>query len=143
MSRARILTSAACLVFVNGKIYSQISDFAWNSDTPKKAIYCVDQMEPAELAPTTVKTGFTMSLYRVKGSAGARGAGMVGTFPDLSRERYFSVMIVDRENGLVVFRADECSAESEHWNAPAKSMVTGSLSVSCLAWSDEMEPLQS
>lgn len=141
MGSPKILTGAGCYVFVNGKPYGQISHVTFHSATPKKAIQGIDQMDVSELAPTTARVQFTLDMYRIKGSAGLRGAGMVGTWSELPREKYFSLIIVDRENDLVVFRVDACSTEDERWNIAAKTMVTGTASFSAVDWSDELSPV--
>lgn len=99
-------------------------------------------MHPYELAPTQGKITASMKVYRTVGDGGAEGAGMTATFEEVARERYFSVMLVDRgAQDTVLFQADNCSLVSQAWSVPTRGIITGSLEFEALMWSNDVKPL--
>ena len=142
MSRARVISSAAVIVYVNGKPFGKVRDFNFKSLTPRRALYGIDSTDPYELAPTTGKITATLSLYRTVGDGGAEGGGMAASLEDLSKEKYFSVLLVDRgAQDSVIFQADFCSLSSQIWSIPARGIITGSLEFEALTWSNDVKPL--
>ncbi len=142
MSRARVIPSAAVIVYVNGKPFGRISDFSFRSMTPRRAIFGIDSMHPYELAPTQGKITATMRIFRTVGDGGAEGAGMTASFEDVPREKYFSVMLVDRgAQDTVIFQADFCSVVTQTWSLPARGIITGSVEFEALTWSNDVKPL--
>jgi hypothetical protein len=63
---------------------------------------------------------------------------MTTDFANLPRERYFSVMIIERKSDRVLFAADRCSVISQSWQMGAKSMVTGTVEFEGLDWYNEV-----
>lgn len=141
MARTRVLQSAAIIVNVNGKPFGVCTNFQWQSATPKKALYGLDQIDPFELGVTTTKITGTVGVYRTDGDGGAEGWGLGATYEDLSREKYFSLLLVDRASDRVIFQADYCSLVVQSWNIPAKGVVTGQFQFEALKWNNEIRPL--
>lgn len=142
MSRARVIPSAAVIVYVNGKPFGRISDFNFRSMTPRRALFGIDSMHPYELAPTTGTITASMRIYRTVGDGGAEGAGMTASFEDVPREKYFSVMLVDRgAQDTVIFQADFCSVTSQSWGIPSRGIITGNIEFEALTWSNDVKPL--
>lgn len=135
---SRILVAAQIVVYVNGRAYAQVTSFRWNSMTPKKAIYGLDSGEPFELAPTTTKIGGEMGLLRLMGDGGLEGAGVTALFPDLPREKYFTMTLRDMASDTQIFRAENSTCISQAWDVPAKGMVTGRMSFEALDWDNEV-----
>lgn len=71
-------------------------------------------------------------MYRLKGDGGAEGAQLTTDFPDLVRQRYFTVALIERTTGEVLFSADRCALVSQGWNAPGRGFVIGQLSFKAL-----------
>lgn len=132
-----IVAGAHIVCHINGRVYAQVISADWSSDTPKKAIYGIDSVEPFELAVTTSHVKGNLALYRLTGSGGLQGAGVIATFSDLPKEKYFSLQLIDRRTGTVLFDCPRCSADSERWTVASKSLVTGGLSFSGIAWVNE------
>jgi hypothetical protein len=83
-----------------------------------------------------------MSIYRTVGDGGAEGGGMTAPAEELPREKYFSVLLVDRgASDAVIFQADDCSLTSQAWSVPSRGIVTGSLEFEALTWSNEVKPI--
>jgi hypothetical protein len=132
-----IIAGPHIVCYINGRVYGQVSHAEWNSDTPKKPIHGIDSVHPFELAPTTSAVKGSLALYRITGSGGLQGAGVIAPFPDLSREKYFTLQLIDRRSGGVVFDCRQCSPESERWVISTKALMTGTLNFSGISWNNE------
>lgn len=139
--RSLMLTGAQVMLYVNGVRFGRVSAFSWNSDTPRKKEYVVDSMLPMELMQTVSSISGTMTVHRLSMDGGAEGAGMVAPVPDLSREKYFSLLLVDITSGFVIFQADSCSVESQSWRAGARDRIVGNISFSALSYSNEVRSI--
>jgi hypothetical protein len=143
MARSLLLTSAQVILYVNGLRFGRVTGFSWTSDTPRRKIHAVDAVTPFELGMTVSSITGTLSVLRVAGDGAAEGAGMVAPVLDLSREKYFHMLLVDITTGFVVFQADFCSLESQQWTARPRSYLEGSLTFSALTYNNEVRPLGS
>jgi hypothetical protein len=141
MGSPQILTGPGCVCYINGQVYGNVSSFSWDSETPNKRINGLDSNTPFELAPGETTVRFTINMYRLKGSGGAQGVGIAALPQEASRQRYFSLLIVDRENQVIIFRSDWCMTNSEKWDVSPRAFVTGSLSCEALDFSNEIEPV--
>lgn len=139
MARSKIVVGAGLSVFVNGKIYGQVTSFKWDSSTPVKANYGIDSLMPYELANTATKVVGSMSLVRVHGDGGLEGRGVVAPLTHLELEKYFSVLVVDRLTGLDVFRADHCKVTAQSWQVAARGKMEGSFSFEGIQWTNEAD----
>jgi hypothetical protein len=137
MSRTSSLHGARILCYVNGRLFGRITDFNWTSATPRKKIHTIDIPHPVELASTTADVTWTMTVIRTVGDGGAQGMGMTTTAPLLSREKYFTILLLDRGTDLTLFRADLCMTDSESWNVAAKSLIIGQIAGSGIVWLNE------
>lgn len=137
-NRPRLVTAAKVLVYVNGRLFGRCTSFSWSSDTPRKEIRTVDIPHPVELAPTTTGVRWNMGVLRTVGDGGIQGAGMIATQQsDISREKYFTLLLVERSSNLVLFKADMCNTSSENWGINAKAIVSGQVSGSGIVWGNE------
>lgn len=125
------------IVYINGRVYGQVEAFEWDSATPKKPIYGIDSCDPFELAPTTTACRATLSAIRTHGDGGFQGAGIVAQFADISREKYFTFVIIDRVTKTTLFEAALCSSTSEKWRVAAKAIMKGTLSFEGITWVNE------
>lgn len=137
MPASLLVTGARVFLYLNGRKIGRATAFGWRSITPRKAIYGLDSSEPYELAPTTTKMQGTVSLLRSAGDGGVEGMGIAGQYEDLSREKYATILLLERKTGLVLFRADECSVTDQQWNVAAKAKLEGGFSFEGLTWNNE------
>lgn len=138
MARSRLIAGPKVKLLINGKLFGRVVSFRWNSDTPKSAKYGIDSMQPYELASTITRGSGTMNVLRISGDGGAEGAGITAAYPDLSREKYFSVTLIELNTDLTLFQARKCSLVSQNWDISAKSLVSGSLSFEFIDFSNEI-----
>jgi hypothetical protein len=138
MSGPLILVGARVLLYVNGVAFGRVFGFQWYSATGQRMVYGLDSSGPYEAVPTQAKAGGTVNVYRTTNDGGAQGAQLTTQFKDLVRQRYFTVALVDRVTGEVLFEANRCSLAGENWNVPVRSFVTGSLTFECLEWDNSV-----
>ena len=134
----RVLSGATVRVFLNGAPFGEVISFTHSSQTPKKRIYVVDQVEAAELAPTVVIGTGALQLYRLSSSGGLEGAGATVHYIDVPREKYFSLTIIDRRSGMTIFHSKTCSAIGQNWSYPTRQLVTGTLQFEYTTWANEL-----
>lgn len=141
MARAKVISGAGVVAFLNGKRYGRVRNFQWSSETPRKAQYGLDCMEPFELQPTVTRCNGRLTIYRTVGDAGAEGAGLTTPFEQLPREKYFSLMLVERGSDTVIFEATYCAVVRQSWTAPERGIVTGDVEFEAIEWNNELKPL--
>lgn len=139
--RQKTIVGASVILYVNNKPYGQVVGFRFSSQTPRDAILAIDSLDPFELAPTSTKCSGSIELIRTAGDGGAEGGGFTTDYERLSREKYFSVMLMERITNTVIFRADFCSVVSQQWDFRAKQMAHGSLEFEALDWNNEVKSL--
>lgn len=138
MAQSHLVTAAKVKLYINGKPFGRVNGFSWASETPRRPIYGVDSTQPYELAVTTTRCTGTISVMKITADGGAEGAGVTAPYPEISRERYFSLALIEIGSDLVIFQADRCSLVSQSWNAPARGLITGSFSFEAIDWTNEV-----
>lgn len=137
MARPRIVVAARILCYINGRLLGRVAEFSWNGEAAHKAARGVDDPTAQEFMPTTLGMSGTMRILRTIGDGGAQGAGITVPQSLVSREKYFTVVLVERETDSTLFRATECVANSESWAVVAKGIVQGNISFVGRTWSNE------
>lgn len=135
--RARTVTGAHLVCYVNGQPYSKVSSFAWESRTSSKPIYGIDSPDPYELGPTQTHLSGTLNVYRTLMDKGAQGAGIVPSFEEFVNGKYFALTIIDRSTDTLIFQSDSCMLQSESWSAASRSVMSGSLSFEAITWTNQ------
>ncbi len=137
-NRPSLVTGAKVLCYVNGKLFGRVSSFSWSSSTPRKKIRVVDIPHPVELAATTTEITWQMGVFRSVGDGGMQGAGMIAAQQTaVMREKYFTILLLERSSNLVLFKADFCNADSENWAINAKAIMVGNVAGSGIVWGNE------
>lgn len=136
MSRAKTIVGAGVVLHVNNKPFGKVTNFRFQSSTPRDAIYTIDSLDPTELAPTRTKVTGTLGLILTIGDGGAEGAGLTAPYEHLPKEKYFSLCLIDVQTDTVIFRADYCSVVNQSWDFSAKEMVRGNVEFEALDWSN-------
>lgn len=134
---ALTIVGAQVIVYINGRVYGQAESFEWESLTPKKPIFGIDSPDPFELAPTTTQCRGTLGAVRTHGDGGFQGAGVIAAYPDLTREKYFTLVLVDRVTKTILFEAALCSASMEKWRVAPKNIMRGTMSFEGITWGNE------
>lgn len=140
MSQSVLVTGSKVVLYLNSKVFARVVSFQWHSATPKRPIYGVDNAQPYELAPTTTRCTGALTLLRTQADGGIQGAGMAGNVRDVTREKYFALMLVDLTTDTVLFRADRCTVTDESWQVAARGVMMGSVSFEVIDWGNEVDP---
>jgi hypothetical protein len=138
MSRSTLIVSAGVVLYVNGNPYARVLGFQWGISTPRNALHGIDAITPFELALTSTSVSGSLTVYRQSQDGGAEGAGFTVTMPELPREKYFSMMLIEPHTNTILFEARQCSVESQSWQVALKSYVIGSISFSAISASNEI-----
>lgn len=137
-TRPSLVHAARILVYVNGRLFGRCTSFSWTSASPRRKIHVVDLPHAIELAATTVDVTWNMGVLRVIGDGGLQGAGMVAPQQALlAREKYFSLLLIERTSGLPIFQADLCQVDAEAWTVASKNLLSGQVQGSGIVWVNE------
>lgn len=137
MSRAVTISGASLNLFINGQKVGFVTSLSYDTDYGKKPIHGIDSPIPQELAPGPQRLTGTMNVYRLKGSGGLEGFGMVPPQPGTSgegetsavlNEMYISILLVDRATGFSIFEAERATITRQSWTVGAKGIMTGNVS---------------
>lgn len=135
--RPVVISGARVLCYINGRLFGRVTSFAWTSLTPRKRIHTIDIPIPVELAATITEVTWQMGVLRTVSDGGMQGAGIVANQVDISKEKYFTIMLIERESDTTLFQADFCQSDQETWNVVSKSVMAGTVSGSGIIWSNE------
>lgn len=138
MAPPRILVSARVVLYVNGAPFGRVMGFQWSSTVVQKPIFAIDSSSAYELVPTQARVVGSMNVYRTIGDGGAMGASMTTQFQDVVRQKYFTVALVERTTGAILFEADRCAFAGEAWNVNVRNFVTGTVNFEALEWGNEV-----
>ncbi len=138
MGVSRLMVGAHALCYINGRLYGRCAGVDVTSTTPHREVQPVDVLTPAELVPQAAKMAGSMSVFRIHGDGGVQATGMIPTWHDLTRGKYFSILIVDRFSDTTFFRADACSCVGETWRI-GRGHVMGQIAFKALTWNNETQ----
>lgn len=137
--RPSSLNGARIVCYINGRLFGLVTSFSWTSSTPRKKVHVVDVPHPVELMATTTEISWQMGVMRLMGDGGMQGNGIVANQTNIIKEKYFTIMLVERLSNLPVFQADMCQTDGEQWSITAKGLMSGSVSGSCIVWTNEAD----
>lgn len=137
MARPRLISAARVNCYINGKLIGRVTGINWNSATPHKEARSVDDPSIQEFMPTTIGISGTIMLLRMIGDGGSQGIGICVPQSLLSKEKYFTMVLVERETDTTIFRMEQGVCHGENWQIMIKSLVAGVINFSGIAWSNE------
>jgi len=140
MARTFTLAGAQIAVYLNGTRLNQVTGFSWRSAENRRVVYALDQNEPVELIPTQSRIQGTLHLMRLLNDGGAQGLGMSGGIDNMVNERYFTLLVTDRNSDSVLFQASNCSLLDESWDMSARGLVSGTIAFEAITWNNEALP---
>jgi hypothetical protein len=135
--KPRLLASARILVSINGRLYGRCGGISWSAATPKKAARGVDTPYVQEYMPTTFEVSGTMTIYRMVGDGGLEGAGIQALQTDLSREKYITIQLIERETDSTILQINQATVQGQSWNAIAKGLLMGQFNFSGIIFTNE------
>jgi hypothetical protein len=106
-------------------------------ETPRSLKFGLDSVTPFEIATTTAHGTGSMSVLKLSGDGSGQGAGVVASFFDLSREKYFSITLLEIETQATIFQARRCSLVNETWSVGARGVMAGNLNFEFIDYTNE------
>jgi hypothetical protein len=134
---AKTITGSGIVCYINNAPWAVVTDIAFTSATPRTAHYGLDSLDPFELSIQKTRVTYSLGIMRTIGDAGAEGAGLVGSYEALPREKYFSIRVVDRVGGFTVFESQYCSVVNQSYQIAARGVMTGKIEIEALDWNNE------
>lgn len=134
---SRVVTGARVRVYINGRLLGRVWKFNFSANTPVDPIQGIDSSLPYELAPTVSHITGTLALYRLAGDGGIEGPGMAAIVQDILKQKYFTLMVVERVTDTVIFRADQCMVTMQNWDVAAAGRMNGTVQFQGIAWNNE------
>ena len=139
MAISNILTSAHCVAYINSVPLARTCGLSYDISSPRKEIRGIDLLEPIEFAPTSLSVHGSLQIYRLHTDGGAEAAGLLATWNSLTREKFASLMVLDRSTDSVILQVDKFCVTSQSWTIVPKSFVLGTISWSGFGYSNETE----
>lgn len=137
MARTKVITSPSLKLYVNGAPFGNVLSFDFTITSQSILKPELDNMEPAELAPTSYIVFGRMGLYRLHGDGGLEGAGLSANAIDLPRQKYVTFALIDRVTDQMVFRCDKVWVDSQNWSVGLKGVVRGTLAFKGIGYQNE------
>lgn len=142
MAAQNILTGASLVCYINGNLIGEVNSFNFRADYGRKMITGIDSLICFEIVPGPLKVSGTVSMFRLRGTAGLEGRGAVARFKDLTREKYINITIIDRVLDMAVFSCEQAVVDSQDWTMSSKNIVNGSFSFEGFQFDNELYNLQ-
>ena len=134
---SKLVHGARVNCYINGQKAGTVVSFQFSSDTPHREARGIDSLLPFELIQQASSIKGTIGLLRQAGGGGAQGLGAGVKSFKLTREKYFTLALIDRGTGFMLFRADYCCINNEAWQLATKQFMTGTVNFSGLLWDNE------
>jgi hypothetical protein len=111
MAKPTILTGARAKVLINGNLVGLFNNCTWQQRQGKEPAFILGRFNPAEITPTTQEAvSITLTGYRVV-DAGPYKVANATLLKNLLTEEDFTVDVLDRQTGKVIFRAVGCRVQ--------------------------------
>ena len=141
---SQLMVGAHAVAHINGQKYGNVIGFDYSIDSPRRFIQTVDTLIPFEAVPGPSSIMGTLSMYRLRGTGGAEGLGIVapqvmedGT-SGIAMEKYWKLLILDRVSGSTIFQSDYCSTISQKWSIQ-RGYIVGNIQFRALSYNNEIK----
>jgi hypothetical protein len=94
-----VITGAQIKIYINNKVYKELTSVSFNVDYGEVETYGIDALYPQEIAPTKIMVRGSVQGLRIKMSGGLQGVTMRPLFVDAAASPYVSIRIQDRSTG--------------------------------------------
>ena len=135
----KIIVTANTVCYVNNVPLARCCGLSYTSQSMHKEMHCVDILEPTELIPTTLSFTGTIDIYRLHRDGGIEAAGLIPTWDNLTRSKYFSLGLKDMFADTFILQVDKCAVDSQSWRVFPKGHVQGSIFFKGFRYHNESE----
>jgi hypothetical protein len=132
-----IVTSPQCVVYINSIPFARCTSFTYHVNSPVRELHGIDILEPIELVPTVLTVGGNFTMLRLHGDGGAEAAGILATWNKMTKEKYFSITLMDRKIDSILFQCNKAKATSQSWQIQPKSLLIGNIAFSGITYNNE------
>ena len=87
--------------------------------------------------PTTYAIEGTMQVYRMIGDGGAEGAGIQAPQAIQSREKYGTMVLIERDTDTPILQINMFVVNSQSWVLGAKNLMVGTISFKGIVFTNE------
>jgi hypothetical protein len=137
MAISNLVTSPHCVCYINSVPFARCCGLTLDIYTPRKELRGIDTLEIVELAPTGASVQGQLQVYRFHRDGGIEAAGLAATFDSLTREKYASVMVLDRSTDTVLVQVNKFCVQHQHWSITPKSFVIGTVSFTGMDYNND------
>jgi hypothetical protein len=137
MAMSNLVTSPHCVCYINSVPFARCCGLNLDILTPRKAIRGIDTLQVVELAPAGISTRGSLQIYRFHRDGGIEAAGLAATFDAITREKYASMMVMDRLTDTVLAQIDKFCVEHQTWTITPKSFVIGTISFTGIDYNND------
>jgi hypothetical protein len=141
MAPPKTMVAAHLLIFINGRRFGEATSIRWSIPTPHNARQGLDSLQPYGYDPAGTKVSISLSMVRVHGTGALEGRGITAPASHMARQKYDSILVVDRVTGKRVFQCDHCVVTNQDWTAAAKQRVEGTFTFDAIEGVNEAEYL--
>lgn len=139
MAISNLVTSPYAVCYINSIPFARCCGLNYSILSPKKEIRGIDLLQPIELIPTSLSVYGTIQVYKLRVDGGAEAAGLIATWQKMTKEKYFSLMVLDRSTDSVLIQSNRCSVLDQNWSIQPKNFVTGTIKWSGIDYMNEAE----
>ena len=139
MAISNLITSPHCVAYLNSVPLARTCGLTCNMESPRKPIHGIDCLEPLELLPVSLSVNGTLQIYRLHSDWGAEAAGLLATWSKLTKEKYASLMVLDRATDSVIIQVDKFCVTSQNWVFQPKAYVMGTIAWTGFGYSNSAE----
>lgn len=135
----QILTSSAVVCYINGLPFGRVANIDIDISHHRKLIKTVDVLRAAEIVQQGYDINGSVTIFKLHSDGGVEAAGMAGVQADLNREKYFTILLVDRVTDTTIWQAPNCSVTSQRWSY-TRGLIIGNIGFQSLTISNETDP---
>lgn len=136
---SNLIVGAHTYCMINSVKIANVAGMNYEISSPKKELRGIDILEPIELIPMGVSFSGSMMLYRLHRDGGAEALGIIPTWNQMTKGKYFSIIIKDRATDTILLQASKCEVQKQSWRVEPKSHVMGTIQFSGIKYNNEAE----
>ncbi len=139
MAIANLVTTPHCVCYINNVPFARCCGLTFDVVTPRKELRGIDNLQAVEEIPIGASIKGTLQVYRMHRDGGVEAAGLVATMDSLTREKYFSLMVIDRSTDTVLMQVNNASVHNQSWSFVPKSFVIGTVTFTGLNYNNDAQ----
>ena len=139
MSISNLVTTPHCVCLINSVPFARCSGLTYDILSPRREVHGIDVLPPVELVPTSLSIHGTVQMYKIHFDGGNEASGLVATWNLLTKEKYFSLMVLDRVTDTVLVQADKCCVTNQSWVIQPRSFVIGTVAWTGIEYNNDTQ----